>query len=362
MIASSDPDIDVVIAVHATARPLQRAIQSCREEPDGPSVRVTVVCHNITIEEIKRNLEPVTGLELRFLHLADGRNSPAGPKNVGLDAATGAYVCMLDSDDYLEPGALVLWHHKLVSEKADVVIAPVRHESGEIIKTPRARTCRASALDPVKDGLSYATAMRGLWKSGIGAAGGIRYTSGLRTGEDLAPGLQVYFSGAKILFPRHGPAYVLGNDAEDRVTGGLLPLSEEFRAILALPADWLQSLSIRQRMSIASKIARTSLIGAIRRRGTEYGWGPEDLAAVQDVAEFLEGMSPGYRRVVTVADANLLESSLRAGSGRGLFLIAIESHQHAGRPSRVFTRKLQDNLNPESQLRQLFRVVVDRRS
>lgn len=321
-----------------------------------------MVCHNISVQEIEQSIGTVTGVDLRYLCLDDGIDSPAGPKNVGLDAATGDYVCMLDSDDYLEPGALGQWYQKLVAEQADVVIAPVRHESGAIIKTPRARPFRVRGLDPVKDGLAYATSMRGLWKSTIVDAGEIRYVPGLSTGEDLAPGLQLYFSGAKFLFPKHGPAYVLGNSAEDRVTGRLMPLSEEFQAMESLPAEWLQELSLSQRKSIAIKIARTSLISAIRRRGPGHEWGREELAAIQRAAAFLEVIAPAYRRVMTAADTELLQSSLTASSGTDIFKMAIKKHQDASLPSKVFTRKLHDNLDIQSQIRQLIRTLLDRRS
>lgn len=98
------PDIDVVIAIHSTSRPLQRAVESCSVDRSGPIVRVTVVCHNISALEILQTYKPIDQVIIRFLELHDGRNSPAGPKNAGLDAATAPYICMLDSDDYLEPG------------------------------------------------------------------------------------------------------------------------------------------------------------------------------------------------------------------------------------------------------------------
>ncbi|MEV8143900.1 glycosyltransferase family A protein [Specibacter sp. NPDC078709] len=301
-------------------------------------------------------------MNLRFLHLNDGIPSPAGPKNAGLDAATGTYMCMLDSDDYLEPGALGWWYQQITAEQADAVIAPVRHEAGGIIKTPRARPCRVRDLDPVKDGLAYATSMRGLWKSSIDGVGDVRYVPGLSTGEDLALGLQMYFSGAKFLFPKNGPAYVLGNSAEDRVTDRLLPLNDEFRAMAVLPEEWLQNLSVRQRKSIASKIARTSLIGAIRRRGPEHDWACKELAAVQAAAGILEGMAPAYRRAMTACDSKLLESSLTASEGSEFFRNAIKNHRDANLVSKIFTRKLQHNLDVDSQLRQLLRAALDRRS
>lgn len=356
------PDIDVIIAVHTTTRPLRRAIQSCRVDGLGPTVRVSVVCHNIAVKEIAAGIGNLEGMNVRFLHLDDGMNSPAGPKNRGLESATARYVCVLDSDDYLEVGALSAWHQEIVGGNADGVIAPVRHEAGPMIKTPRARPGRKTKLDPVKDGLAHATALRGLWKTGIDSAANFRYVLGLRTGEDLAPGLEVYFSGAKLLYPRTGPAYVLGDGAEDRVTGDLLPLAEEFRAMLSLPPAWLKNLSPRQRLSIATKLARTGLVSAVLRRGEGHGWTAGELAAVQEAATFIESMAPGYRRTMTASDGKLLARCLQASSSREAFQLAVRGHGHARLPSRVFAGNFWGNFARESQLRQLIRASMDRRS
>ena len=360
--SATSPEIDVVIAVHTATRPRQRAVESCAVHKRGPRVRVTVVCHNISIQEILHNFVIVDGVDVRFLELHDGLNSPAGPKNAGLDAATAPYLCLLDSDDYLEPAALEHWYRVLESAQADVVIAPVRHESGKIIKTPRARPRRVANLDPVRDGLAYATAMRGLWRADAGGTKRFRYVPELRVGEDLSPGLQIYFSGARFYYPRKGPAYVLGNEAVDRVTGSELLLAEEFRAILQIPSVWLDSLSLRQRQSIAVKIARTSLVAAIVRRGAEHDWNNAELAAVKELTEFLDGMAPTYDRALTVRDSKLLAESLKPQITSELMSKAIETYGVAGLPATVFTVRLWDNLGRGSQLRQLVRATLDFRS
>lgn len=242
------------------------------------------------------------------------------------------------------------------------MIAPVRHESGSIIKTPRARPGRVANLDPVKDGLAYATAMRGLWRSGIGGERAFRYVPGLRIGEDLAPGLAVYYSGANILFPRRGLAYVMGNEAEDRATGIMLPLSEEFAAVFSLPLDELHELSLRHRTSIACKLARTSLIGSLTRRGAGHKWSSEELDVVQHLAAFLDNLAPGYRDVMPVADARLLADSLKASLSGADFGPSIQRHQQANFVSRLFSRRVFNNFSREGQIRQVIRAALDRRS
>lgn len=354
------PDIDVVIAVHTTTRPLLRAINSCAQH-DGLKVRVSVVCHNVSAADVKGALGGHVGDTVRFLELFDGIPSPAGPKNLGLEAATAPLVSVLDSDDFLEPEALGEWHARMVRDNSDMVLAPVRHEGAGILKTPRSRPWKESKLDPVIDGLAYATALRGLWKKQLPGGAEFRYTSGLRVGEDLAGGLELYFSGAQLSYPRRGPAYVLGNQAEDRVTGSLLPLKEEFRAVLELPREWLDDLTGRARTSIAVKIARTTLVGALVRRGERHDWTSEEITAVTELAVFLVDMAPGFDRLLTVRDTNLIHA-LKQGPTSGPQLEkAIQAYHRAGMLSRIFTNGMTNNFSSDAHLRQMVRAGLDRR-
>ena len=66
------PAVDVVIAVHSSTRPVARALASVAAaglELNGPDgVRATVVCHNISRDEISRNVPP----ELACSHQVPG--------------------------------------------------------------------------------------------------------------------------------------------------------------------------------------------------------------------------------------------------------------------------------------------------
>ncbi|MFB9163328.1 glycosyltransferase family A protein [Arthrobacter psychrochitiniphilus] len=358
---TQNPDIDVVIAVHTTTRPLSRAIASCLNGSQGLRIRITVVCHNISAEEINRSADTQHDNILRYLELHDGKNSPAGPKNAGLNSTTAPFVCVLDSDDFLEPGALANWYQLLNEKNADAVIAPVRHESGPIIKTPRVRLGRTENLDPVKDRLPYATAVRGLWRTNLGRFGEFRYVEGLRTAEDLAPGLQLYFSGGRFLFPAKGPAYVLGNESDDRVTSDLLPLAEEFLAIFRLPDEWLKELSPAARKGIAVKLARTSLVSALKRRGSGADWGIDERSAVQQLVEFLTELAPEFRKPLSAAEDNLILGSLVAAREPDTFLSAIQAFENANVILRTLGKHPLGNLDPDSAFRQIIRAALDRR-
>ncbi|WP_406832500.1 glycosyltransferase family A protein [Pedococcus sp. KACC 23699] len=351
------PDVDVVIAVHSALRPLDRAISSCHT--GSGRVRVTVVCHNIASDEIQAGVQPRKDLPVRYVELHDGLNSPAGPKNAGLQLADAPYVLVLDSDDFLEPGAIQHWLELATARNADGVIVPLRHQSGAVIRTPRARASRIHDLDPVQDRLAYATAPRGLWRTGLLRSIGFKYTEGLQSGEDLAPGLHLWFSGATFEFPARGPRYVQGNDAVDRVTDTFLPLSREFDAIYRLDPRWLDSLTAAARRAVAVKLARTNLIGAMARRSASWDWSAEDLSAVEDLIRRLDEIHPGFRRPFARADRRLLNAAARAQTAPEAFLDALRQQRGANLLDRLLTPGLTANLDSESTLRQALRMAAD---
>lgn len=351
-------DIDVVIAVHSTQRPIVRAVASCYDGLAKQALRVTIVCHNMPSDEIRATVTAAGYDSVRFVELNDGINSPAGPKNHGMALADARYVGLLDSDDFYEPGALAHWHTVLTENDADAVVAPVKHLSGELIRTPRARIGRTHNLHGVKDRLAYATAPRGLWRTDFLRSIGYQYTEGLRTGEDLAPGLKLYFSGARTEFPLAGPKYVLGDDAEDRVTAESLPLKQDFEAISRLDQAWLEQLSDSARQSIAIKLARVNLLGAVLRRGSSWPWQEEDLCALEDLARQLARLHPNYERPLSISESQLLAATSQAASNPGAFRSAIESYRAATPAERLLTRDIWSTVHPESTARHLARLLA----
>ncbi|WCI08606.1 hypothetical protein PJ267_21030 [Arthrobacter sp. OVS8] len=134
-------------------------------------------------DEISRNIPPELASATRFLELRDGIPSPAGPFNYGLEQATAEFVCILGSDDSLEPGALRQWLELARTHSSAMVIAPQRHAGGAPVRTPPVRVRRQFKLDPVKDRLSYRTAPLGLLRRSEIQRLGLEFSADLRTGR-----------------------------------------------------------------------------------------------------------------------------------------------------------------------------------
>lgn len=294
-------DVDVVVAVHDPARPIERAVASALTSDSV--ARVIVVCHNTPIEPIRTRLgaladDPRVTLE----ELQDGTRSPAGPFNRGLDVTSGSYVSVMGSDDTVESGAIDAWRRTATDHRADVVIAPLRHAGGSRIPTPP--TLRRSHLEGARDRLAFRTAPLGL----ISRArfGDLRFTPGLATGEDLAYSTRLWFSGARISRSREPACYLIHDDNE-RVTFTRRALSEDLRAVDLLIRDpWVRSLPARDRRALALKLWRVNLFGAVHYRAG--AWTAEDRAAAAAMAAALIDFSPQSVQVLSQAEGRLADA------------------------------------------------------
>ncbi|NUU31081.1 glycosyltransferase [Arthrobacter sp. C9C5] len=349
------PAVDVVIAVHSSTRPVARAIASIARAglavnaPGG--VRVTVVCHNISRAEIEKNVPAELASATRFLELRDGIPSPAGPFNHALDQATAEFVCILGSDDYLEPGALRQWLELARRHSSAMVIAPQRHADGTPVRTPPVRVGRRFKLDPVKDRLSYRTAPLGLLRRSEIARLGLEFSTELRTGEDQLFSAKLWFGGGRIDYGRGTGKYVVGADAQDRVTAQRRDIGELFAFALELVAHpWFVALPLAQRQALVTKLLRVHVFGVVLPREEQGGWTDADREEFARVTRTLLAAAPGAEQPLSIADVRLLRSILAPGPSAEM-LAAATARRRFGRPETMIASGVAAQLRPEAPLR-----------
>lgn len=318
---------------------------------DG-GVRVSVVCHNIDAETIRGRLAPDTAVQVRWLTCRDGIPSPAGPFNAGIAAADGEYACIMGSDDYLEPGALAQWLSVARAGGAAAVIAPQRHADGNKIRTPPVRAGRKSKLDPVRDRLSYRTAPLGLISTTEIRRHNLTFTAGLKTGEDQEFSSRLWFGGGRIDYARGAGHYVVGADAQDRVTYTRRPVTEELSFATRLVAsEWFKGLADNSRRAIVVKLLRVHVFGLVGVRADHGGWSGTDIAELAAVARSLLAGAPGAADPLAIADRSLLTTILDGGAEPDALVAAGAARRRFGRPETLFANGIRNNLNPESPLR-----------
>ena len=294
----------MVIPVHTPVRPIRRAVVSALA--NTADVRVTVVAHNTDASRISTNLSEFAGRpDVRVLSLQDGIPSPAGPMNHGIASAEAPFFSVMGSDDELEPGAIDSWYALATSTGASVVIPRVRVDEAHE-PTPPTRRGRRIDLDIDKDRLAYRCMPLGLIDRSVHP--GLRFTPGLESGEDLEFTAELWFTGAHIAYDRTGPAYVGHDDAEDRVTRTIRPLSADFAFLdIVASRSWYRTAGRSARRAFGVKNLRVHLMDAIAARLDLAGGIGAHRSELLEIASTIETMSPGATTLLSRADRKVLD-------------------------------------------------------
>lgn len=293
----TQPDVDVVIAVHDASRQIDRAVRSSLTSDSV--ARVIVVCHDVEPDDIAARL-PRGEPRVQLVAFRDGIRSPAGPFNKGLELATSRYVALVGSDDELTAGAVDAWRRTADRDGADAVIAPLRYAGGGRVPTPPTR--RRRSLRGARDRLAYRTAPLGIIaRERIRS---LRMTEGLPTGEDLAFSSRLWFGHLRV--SRHSGVWdYLIHDGEGRVTFTPRALRVELAAVALLIDDaWACALPNRDRVALAVKLWRVNVFGAVHYRAGE--WTRADREWLSGLVSDLERFAPGASSRLSRADVALI--------------------------------------------------------
>ncbi|MBA4246764.1 MAG: glycosyl transferase [Microbacterium sp.] len=348
------PIVDLVIAIHDARRPLAAAIASLRHQglSLGTQLRVTVVCHNIPIDEIEALLSASDRDAVRLMSCNDGIPSPAGPFTAGLAAATGRYVSVMGSDDSLEPGALAAWVARAERYSFAAVIAPVRLPNGAIVRTPPRRPGRRAALDPVKDRLAYRTAPLGLVRRDVVTRLGLSFTPGVTTGEDHEFSLPLWFSGEPVGYAAGDPAYRVGSGVAPRVTETPRPADELVRAIeLLIDQRWVRALPASSRHAIVVKLLRVHVFALAARSSIGAGWLTGEREHVAALVRDLIALAPTATDVLAIADRDLLDALLDVSTDSAELVRLAHRRRRFGTPATMLTRSPRHLLAREAPVR-----------
>ncbi|MFF1571815.1 glycosyltransferase family 2 protein [Leifsonia sp. NPDC058292] len=350
----NDPIVDAVIAVHDPSRPIARAVASLTRSGlrAGDGLRITVVCHNLPVESISRQLTAFEGPGLRFLHLEDGIASAAGPFNAGIEAATAGYVSIMGSDDRLEPGALAAWLEFTSGRTADAVIAPQVHASGSPVRTPPVRKFHRGDLDAVRDRLAYRTAPLGLMSRAAIDRLTLRFPAGLPTGEDQSFSARLWFEGEGLRYAASTPRYVVGADAATRVSTTPRALHTEFAFIEQLIGDpWYLALPLTSRAALAVKLVRIHIFAATLARIDAGAFDDDDHSTIVRVIERLRSVAPAFERPLSIADRRTIDAMARTDADAAHIGELARARRRFGLPSTLVTRDLRGLFAVEGPLR-----------
>ncbi|KQV25473.1 glycosyltransferase [Yonghaparkia sp. Root332] len=354
--------LDLVIAVHTVDRPIRRAVESVLGDSDDARVRVTVVCHEVPVDDIRPLLDGLPAGRVRLIAHTDGVRSPAGPLNAGVAAATAEYVAVMGSDDFFEPGAIDAYLDEVERSGPDVLIVPLRHQSGELLRNPLARWRHRRALSPVRDRLFYRSSPLALIRRSLLAALPEPFVTRLPAGVDLELSTWLWSQPIRIDFPVDLPAYVIGADAADRVTEAPRPAAlalEPLRRLLA--REWVRSLGAAVLHALVVKLLRIHVLGAVRARRAADAWAADDARALAEVVRGGLELAPRALEPFARAERSILEHAAEAdASGIDPVLAAVGRADAAGWADRTLPRSLLRTFDRESTLRRFLLYRLDR--
>lgn len=354
--------VDVIVPVHDVTRPIRRAVESVFDQTPAGLVRVLVICHNMPDTGIREKLDGLIDAgRVVLVPFADGIRSPAGPFNHGLSIADAPYLSIMGSDDFLEPGAMAAWISHVRASEPDAALVPLRHQHGELLMNPLTRWRRTSRLDPVRDRLFYRTAPLGLLRLSVVRALGLTFTARMPVGKDMAFSARLWAAGVRIDYLKRTPAYVIGADAESRVTTQPRPVVEAMAAVLDLVGrDWVAGASESVRRSLVTKLLRIHILGAVITRSQPEAWSPADVLDLRASARTVIAAAPGAVSPLSRADRALLDAVLDEGSSAHSLASAVSSHRTASRVDQILPRNPARLLDRESNLVRFLLYRLDR--
>lgn len=349
--AAGAAPVEVIIACHTPERPVGRAVASVLDG-NGEHASVAVICHNIAAEEIAQALRPQDRSRVRLLEHHDEHRSASGPFNAGIASSSASFVSIMGSDDTLEPGAVASWLALRRSTGAEFVITRLAlGEAARGVPTPVARMHRAGLVDLVADRLAYRSAPLGLMDRAMLQRTGISLVEGATVGGDVAMVTQL-MATVPTAYDRCGPAYVIGEDAGDRVTYVVRPMTEQLGFVPdLLTAGWFTALPARARAAVGTKILRIHVFGAVFYRPDPEIWTDqerEDLARM--TAQILDA-APGALRPMSRADRRLADACLDPGVPARELIDAAQARRRHGRPDTLVPRDPAWMLHREAPLR-----------
>ncbi|MBD8022244.1 glycosyltransferase [Microbacterium sp. Sa1CUA4] len=297
------PEIEIIVRVHRSDRPLRRAVESILEYPAAGAV---VVAHGIDPAELDLPGDP----RIRVVRCDEGVGFSGFASNAGLDACEAEFIGLLDSDDYLEPGALAALHSRIIRAGVDGVIIPLKFE-GETTSTRSPATIRRTRLDPARDRLFFRTVPAGLYRRETWQGLPVRFEEGVPAGVDQKFSAILYSSGIRIAHFPADPAYVMCDDGKPRVTTITRPLAEHAEAWRRLWHDeHVLAIAPRHRRALAEKFVQVHILGMVAVRPEPSQWREGDFEFLAQLARRVESLEPRLDRGFTRARQSIWNAVL----------------------------------------------------
>jgi glycosyltransferase involved in cell wall biosynthesis len=200
------PDVSVVIPVYNPGHSIDAAIESLLAQT-LPSDRLEIIfIDDGSTDGVSERLDQLSS-QHAHIHAIHQPNSgwPGKPRNVGIEAATGAYIQFLDHDDMLGREALERLYAMGMANDSDIVIGKVTSDFRPVpLELFRHNVARCSLTDPY---LIHSLAPHKMFKRQFLLDTGIRYPEGRRRLEDQKFVIDCFFATDAVSVLADYPCY-----------------------------------------------------------------------------------------------------------------------------------------------------------
>ncbi|MGB3187239.1 MAG: hypothetical protein WBG36_01900 [Ornithinimicrobium sp.] len=356
------PEVEVIIAVHTPHRPIAAAISSVvrdnmrtADAEAAGQVQLRVVCHNVDVDTIAKAVPADLRASVHWMEHPDGIASASGPFNAGMRASDAEFVSIMGSDDTLQPGAIASWLSLARATGAECVQTRLATgRSARPVPTPPVRPIphrRPTHADPVRDRLSYRSAPLGLVSAEARERLGAQLAPGMPVGGDV-PYVTRLWCETAVAVDTRGPAYVIGEEAPDRVTFQSRPIVEELLFIRhLLAADWFIAYPEQLREAVATKLLRIHVFGAISNRPDPCWWSVPQRSALAAITADVLAVGAGVADPLSRADHAVIDAVLDPSACAQRMIDRAIARRRHGRPATLAPRHLSQLLHREAPAR-----------
>lgn len=221
------PDVSIIIAAYNAEDTVARAVRTALKQ-DGVQIEVIVV-DDASVDDTPDIVSRIDDDRVHLIRLAEN-GGPGAARNAGLEAATGRYVAVLDSDDTMQSDRMARLVACADREQADIVVDNIEivgdaAPQGELMFPPD-ELSRRDRLDLAAFiagnrmfdrgySLGY---MKPMLRRDFVEAHRLRYDTSLRIGEDYILIASALANGALcVVDPRPGYVYHIREGSISRV-------------------------------------------------------------------------------------------------------------------------------------------------
>lgn len=346
--AGRAPLVQIVVPVHDLSRPIRRAVESVLR---CPRAGVIVVAHGLDPSDLDIPREE----RVEVVQWTDAVGMPGAAFNAGLDQARAPWVGIMGSDDWYEHGAVSTMLRHAALGGADGVLAPLRIEPSTG-NTLNPHTWRRKRLGARADNLFSRTAPLGIYRRDVLQNPRYQMQTDVRAGEDQLSSVRMWTDGLRIDYYPFDPAYVVGNDARQRVTLTPRPLPEQAAMWKRVWEDpGVLSLPKRTKASLGEKFIRIHIGGWLAQHPDAAAWGEGEF-------EWLRRLALEIKRHAPSAEDGLGKTELAAY--RCLLAGDLQGALRAASSDEPRTLlgefRAQNLLSPSSQIRRGFKALAGR--